>query len=233
MCGMKLLIHSETSTVEPLKLGMNKKFQSTRSTECDYLSMLELKLDHISKRGCRCHLMWWKIVLICAYIFTICYRLMLSLTKNAIKYIPIYLHMAHALLRFVVVSWWLGLPLSEFVIFPCKIMFPSKVAYTGISLFLSSKTKNKCAKTGKTMAKLWDHFTNIYDYIIEIGNKCFSFDSSDVVRSDRLSCYINSMCKLVTVLLKKEWRVFCTKFRIMSSWAFINMTWYPYFCPFT
>ena len=45
MCRMNLLIHSQTSTVAPSKFG---------NQGCDYLSMLELKLIHVSKTG---H--WW------------------------------------------------------------------------------------------------------------------------------------------------------------------------------
>ena len=41
MCGMKLLIHSQTSTVAPLRFRNG----------CNYLSMLGLKLNHVSKRG--------------------------------------------------------------------------------------------------------------------------------------------------------------------------------------
>ena len=45
---MKLHIHSQTST-----LGMENKFQSTFHNGCNYLSMLGLNLNHVSKRGPR------------------------------------------------------------------------------------------------------------------------------------------------------------------------------------
>ena len=45
MCGMKLFVHSQTSTVQPLK------FHPTLYWACGYLSMLGLKLIHVSKRG--------------------------------------------------------------------------------------------------------------------------------------------------------------------------------------
>ena len=43
MCGMKLLIHSQTSTVPCWSLGMNKSFHPTF---CHYLPMLWLRLSH-------------------------------------------------------------------------------------------------------------------------------------------------------------------------------------------
>ena len=49
-CGMKLLIHSQTSTVQPLKFG-NVISSHTEYRACNYMSMLELKLNSISKRG--------------------------------------------------------------------------------------------------------------------------------------------------------------------------------------
>ena len=48
---MKLLIHSQTLTVQPLKLGMDKQFHPTRYYGYNYLSKLGLKLNHVSKRG--------------------------------------------------------------------------------------------------------------------------------------------------------------------------------------
>ena len=59
------------------------------------------------------------------------------------------------------------------------------------------------AKTVKAMAVLWDPFTKICEYITEIGIKFVSFDSSDMVRYDRLPCHINSMCKIVTLLKER------------------------------
>ena len=47
-CRMKLLIHSQTSTVAPLKLGMDQWFHPTPFWACSYLSMLWLKLIHVS-----------------------------------------------------------------------------------------------------------------------------------------------------------------------------------------
>ena len=51
MYGMKLLIHSQTSTVQPLKFGMDKQFHPTLYNGCNYLSMLGIKLNHASERG--------------------------------------------------------------------------------------------------------------------------------------------------------------------------------------
>ena len=47
-CGMTLLIHSQTA---PLKFGNGWAIWSHIYWACDYLSMLGLKLDHVSKRG--------------------------------------------------------------------------------------------------------------------------------------------------------------------------------------
>ena len=49
MCGIKLLIHSQTSIVQPLKFGMDNLFHSTLFRVCDYLSMLGLKFNRVSK----------------------------------------------------------------------------------------------------------------------------------------------------------------------------------------
>ena len=46
----ELLIHFQTSTVQPLKFG-NGKAISSHTLLCDYTSMLRLKLIHNSKRG--------------------------------------------------------------------------------------------------------------------------------------------------------------------------------------
>ena len=49
-CGIKLLIHSQTSTIAPLKFGHEiSNFNSYWAY--DYLSMLGLKLIHFSKRA--------------------------------------------------------------------------------------------------------------------------------------------------------------------------------------
>ena len=50
---MKLFIHSQTSTVQLWKFG-NWKLHPTLSWACDYVSMLGLKLNHVSKRGYWC-----------------------------------------------------------------------------------------------------------------------------------------------------------------------------------
>ena len=47
----KLFIHSQTSMVAPLKFGMDKQFHPTLYWACDYLPIVGLKLDHVSKRG--------------------------------------------------------------------------------------------------------------------------------------------------------------------------------------
>ena len=51
MCGMKLLIHTQTPMVQPLKF----EFNATLYWACDYLSMLRLKLMHVIKRA----IIWW------------------------------------------------------------------------------------------------------------------------------------------------------------------------------
>ena len=43
------------------RLGMDKWFQSTFYNGYNYLSMLGLKLIHVSKRGCRCRFTDWLI----------------------------------------------------------------------------------------------------------------------------------------------------------------------------
>ena len=47
---MKLLIHSQTSTAPPLILGIDKYFHPTLYNGCYNLSMLRMKLIHLSKR---------------------------------------------------------------------------------------------------------------------------------------------------------------------------------------
>ena len=47
---MKLLIHSQTLTVKPWSLSMEKQFHPTLDDECKYLPMVRLKLIHVSKR---------------------------------------------------------------------------------------------------------------------------------------------------------------------------------------
>ena len=61
---MKLLIHSQTSTVQPLKFGNGYIISPTLYWACDYLSMLGLKLIHASQRPrqSRLHRSWyWSI----------------------------------------------------------------------------------------------------------------------------------------------------------------------------
>ena len=50
MCGMKLFIHFQTSTVAPLKFENGWVISPNG---CNYLSMLGLKLNHVSNRGYR------------------------------------------------------------------------------------------------------------------------------------------------------------------------------------
>ena len=47
---MKLLTNSLASTITPLWLGMDTYFHPTLYWACEYLSILVLKLSHISKR---------------------------------------------------------------------------------------------------------------------------------------------------------------------------------------
>ena len=124
---MKLLIRSKTSTVEPLKLGMDKQFQSTRSTECDYLSMLEFKLDQISKRDYRCHLMRKNSPDLCLYIHNV-------FSSDAIvdkKCDQLHPNTFAYGSRFVVFCGGvivIGFARFRFWDFTGKILFPSKVA---------------------------------------------------------------------------------------------------------
>ena len=53
-CRMKSLIHSETSRLHCWSLRMDKWFLSTCHNGGTYLSMSELRLIHVSKKGCRC-----------------------------------------------------------------------------------------------------------------------------------------------------------------------------------
>ena len=41
------------SIPKPLKFGIDKQFHPTEHNGCNYLSMLGLKLPHVSKRGTR------------------------------------------------------------------------------------------------------------------------------------------------------------------------------------
>ena len=45
---MKLLIHSQTSTVQPLRFGMDNYFHLTLNRACNYFSILGSKLIHVS-----------------------------------------------------------------------------------------------------------------------------------------------------------------------------------------
>ena len=53
MYGIKLLVHSHTSMVRPLKFGNGQVITPTLYYTRDYLSMLGLKLNHVCKRGPR------------------------------------------------------------------------------------------------------------------------------------------------------------------------------------
>ena len=48
-CGVKLRIHSQTSMVPPLKFGNGWFIHRTSYWGCNYLSMLKLTLNHVSK----------------------------------------------------------------------------------------------------------------------------------------------------------------------------------------
>ena len=49
-CGTKSFIHSQTSTVQRWSLGMDKPFNPSLYRGYNYLSMLGLRLNHVSKR---------------------------------------------------------------------------------------------------------------------------------------------------------------------------------------
>ena len=51
---MKLLIHPQTPTVAPLRIGNRKVVSSHTYFGCDYLFMLKLKLNHVIKMGPWC-----------------------------------------------------------------------------------------------------------------------------------------------------------------------------------
>ena len=53
MYGMKFLIHSKTSTVVPLKFGIDKQFHLTLKCACDYLSLM-VKLTHVCNLASVC-----------------------------------------------------------------------------------------------------------------------------------------------------------------------------------
>ena len=61
---MKLLIHSQTSTVQHMKFGIEKQFHPTLYNGCNYLSTLGSKLNHVSRRDHWCrnattgHMAW-------------------------------------------------------------------------------------------------------------------------------------------------------------------------------
>ena len=50
---MNVLIHCQTSTAQPLKFGNWQVISSHIYNGCDYLSLLGLRLIHVSKRGIR------------------------------------------------------------------------------------------------------------------------------------------------------------------------------------
>ena len=49
MCGIKLLVHSQTSTVQPLIFGNGQVIYPILYWACGYVSMLALKLNYVSK----------------------------------------------------------------------------------------------------------------------------------------------------------------------------------------
>ena len=51
--GKKLLIISQTSMAQPLKFGMDMKFNPTLHNGCNYLSMLGWKIEHVTQRDPR------------------------------------------------------------------------------------------------------------------------------------------------------------------------------------
>ena len=53
MCGIKLLLHSQTSTVAPLKFGNGLVIWSHIFNGCNLLCLLGLKLNYVGKRGPR------------------------------------------------------------------------------------------------------------------------------------------------------------------------------------
>ena len=59
---MTLLIHSQTSTVQPLKFGTDVLCHPTLHWVCDYLSMYGFRLIHVSKMGLR-----WSLILFRPY----------------------------------------------------------------------------------------------------------------------------------------------------------------------
>ena len=71
-CGMKLLIHSQTSTVAPLKFGNGKVSASSLNNGCDCLPMLVLNWSILMKGapGCfadavpflRCMVSMWSLI---------------------------------------------------------------------------------------------------------------------------------------------------------------------------
>ena len=52
-CGMKLLLQSQTSTLQPLKFGVDKEGHAILYNGGSYLFMLGLKLTHVSIMGSR------------------------------------------------------------------------------------------------------------------------------------------------------------------------------------
>ena len=53
-CGMKYLIHSQTSAAAPLKFGMDKYVHPTLYNGCNYLSMLRLLAKGIPEQNSWC-----------------------------------------------------------------------------------------------------------------------------------------------------------------------------------
>ena len=73
-CGMRLLIYPQTSTVKPLKFGMDNLSNPTLYLAYEYLSMPGLKLIRVGERGPKwcvllrcikdCVMEYWKIHII-------------------------------------------------------------------------------------------------------------------------------------------------------------------------
>ena len=83
--GMILFIHSKLQRRNTLSLGMDNKFHSTLYLTCDYLSMLWLKLIHVSKRDPMCLYEWGKlsqVMYICVCIVYECWPCEVILTKR-------------------------------------------------------------------------------------------------------------------------------------------------------
>ena len=88
---MTLLIHSQTSTVHCWSLGMDKQFHPILHHGWNYLSMLGLNLNHVSKRGHRSQLLLW--------------MMLFEQQKTNLKQLTVKKHLS--------VQWW---PIPQFMI---------------------------------------------------------------------------------------------------------------------